>query len=608
MRDPLMHFTFQRIFDDKNLFYSSHEGIFVRDTEANVVLSHANTLKIIGHHFNPQKRHRVVVIGSPIWNYHVSRDVLASELSSLDPNKVESIVSRINGEFSLISLDEISGTLRVFTDRFSSYPIFWALTQKEFCLSYAYIDLVQHCRHWPGFKLRSEKAYEFFILQRLMGNQTHDNCTLYLEPASCLTVTVDKKTTVHSYWRPDYEKNRSRNRTQAINLFSDLLSQAIEQRFGTTQQGTGLFLSGGHDSRLIAVHTQRPLTCYTLSFEDNYEVQCARRIAQASGHPHVFSRLNQNFFEDSFDVAANLCSGLFATDHSLFLHDYMSPRLHSDIYLHGHGLDFMFQGMYLYARHKNLFGYSIPPKEFLPLPEDLSRSFIDGISYRLKFNFRGLLNHAVHKEFEQHLYDTVKDVEHRAQALSDDRRDHWEYLTFHHLSRHYTFSNILSQRTCGETRTPCLDNNIYDFYLSLPYEMRLNADMMRGALYKKSPHVANLPAANHALPAGWNPYHKAILLMVRKGLRHITMNKYAAGPSGKDRTWPDRDEYFRSHEKYRNLAFSALYDRDFREFLNFLDWDKLESIQSGILNQKYSGAFLITLLSYYRFYRTVFPL
>ena len=156
---------------------------------------------------------------------------------------------------------------------------------------------------------------------------------------------------------------------------------------------------------------------------------------------------------------------------------------------------------------------------------------------------------------------------------------------------------------CGEVRTPSFDNDLYRFYQSLPFKYRLHANMMRGAMYKINPRIANLKAANHALPAGWGPYSKTALLLARKIARHATFNQFFRGPWSNDRTWPDRDDYFREHESYRVASFAPLEDPGFKDFLSFIDWDKLKRDQKILEQQKLYGAFLVTLLSYYRFYK-----
>ena len=130
------------------------------------------------------------------------------------------------------------------------------------------------------------------------------------------------------------------------------------------------------------------------------------------------------------------------------------------------------------------------------------------------------MNKEIADKYHEKLKETVKSIEIKAKNLSDAPMDQWEYMIFHQPSRHYTFSNVLSKRICGELRTPSFDNKLYEFYLSLPYEYRLHGDMLRGALYEKNPKIARLPTANHGLPAGWGPAQKTCATIARKLLRH----------------------------------------------------------------------------------------
>ncbi len=546
----------------------------------------------------------ITVLGSPIINGKVDRKTTAQWAGQ--QKNLSTAISQINGEFLLVLWDARSQILQIFTDRFSSYPAYWAQQGNNFAMSYAYLPLARHCRDWKGFALRPEKAYEFFMLQRLMGTDTHDTLSQYLPPASCLTITRDQDPQIKTYWSPSYEKNNHASKKQLTSEFAGLFTQSVQARQGGNEEKTGIFLSGGHDSRLVAAYTDKKATCYTLSFQNNLEVTTAQKIAQITGHDHIFCHLNENMFEDVLDDATALSGAMYANDHAIFFKDALHPPPKDQIYLHGHGLDYMYQGMYLHTRRKELFGYQTYVRDFTPFPPNLPQHFIDTVSFRLKYDLRGnFLNRDKAAKFDEALYASVQNEYQKGQTLSDDPSDHWEHLILSQISRHYPYSNVLSKRTCGEVRTPSLDNDLYDFYLSLPQKYRLHADIIRGALYHKNPAIARMPAANHALPAGWGPYAKTACQIGRKLLRHGTFNKYFHVPSGKDRTWPDRDSYFATHQSYYNKALECLHDQDFQDFICFIDWKALKDHPETLLNQPFGGAFLVTLLSYYRFYKAV---
>ena len=76
----------------------------------------------------------------------------------------------------------------------------------------------------------------------------------------------------------------------------------------------------------------------------------------------------------------------------------------------------------------------------------------------------------------------------------------------------------------AEQRTPCFDNDMFDFYLSLPPQQRVEAEMMRYALNTMNPALGRIHTGNWGMPAGASPAEKTAWLIGRKLLRHLTGN------------------------------------------------------------------------------------
>ena len=130
----------------------------------------------------------------------------------------------------------------------------------------------------------------------------------------------------------------------------------------------------------------------------------------------------------------------------------------------------------------------------------------------------------------------VESVISQGRNVCDSDDDLWEYLIFPSPSRHYTYTNVLNKRMCGEVRTPGFETDLFDFYLSLPKELRLQANLSRGAMRRYSLAVAMIAAGNHGLPAVFSPLAKNLFLIGRKLLRHATGIKRFRPPEADDRT------------------------------------------------------------------------
>lgn len=569
------------------------EGIFVEAPDQAMV-SHRGMSHLIARAEGPAGR-VAVVIGSPVFGGCVDRAAAAQALAAAE--NPSAFIFGLKGEYLALLFDPASAALTVFADRYGSYPAYYAQNKDGVYVSYHYLDLARHIKHWPGFSLRPEKAYEFFTLQRLMGAETHDTLSHILPPAGMLTVRPGHEAAVARYRQVDYTRREGGTLSDRVTEFTARFSAAMKT---LSAPRTGIYLSGGHDSRFVAMTAAPGANCYTLGFSDNYEVGCARRIAAVCGHVHHYTPLSDDYFEKTLDEAAYLSGGMYATDHALFLGEAAADA--PPVYLHGHGLDFMFQGMYLHAVPVRLMGRETYIRRMTPFPSDMTRHFIDTVSFRMKFDAASFYtDHA--GSYADALYGTVREVYEAGARLTDDLSARWEYLIFHHPARHYTFTNVLSKRTRGEVRTPSLDHDVYDFYLSLPDRFRIHTDVLRGAMRRVNPVAAMIPAGNHALPAALGPYAKTAWRAGRKALRHLTGSPRFAVPGAADRTWPDRNDYFRAHPAYLAAAREALNNPGFKDFLSFIDWRVLSARGDEILSAPYGGGFWVSLLTYYRFYK-----
>ncbi|MBX2833829.1 MAG: hypothetical protein KTR28_02550 [Micavibrio sp.] len=539
------------------------------------------------------------ILGTPIVKDKIDREGVARFL--LESKNPEKDIASLNGEFCIYLWDNAKNSLKIFTDRFASYPVFWANTNSHFYASYNYMDLAETLKKLPEFKLLPERAFEFLQYRRLFNGHTHDNLSQCLAPGSCLTIEAGKAPILEKYWAPNYEKS-IQSKKALIHKFSDLFEHSVKVR----QDGddVGIFLSGGHDSRTVAMYADKPATCFTLSFSDNLEVDVARKIAAASGHSHKFCQIEDGFFEKTHDLATNLGGAMYVNENSLFFPVHITPPPTANVLLHGHGLDYMYQGMYLNARAYHISGRQTYIRKFLPFPDDMVSYFMDRAPSKMKYE--GLEKYLTN-DFKDYISTTFSTLYDDAKALSDDPHDQWEYLILHQISQHHTFSNVLSKRACGEVRTPSFDNDLYDFYLSLPHTYRLHGDILRGAMYYKDRHIANTASANHGLPAGWGPYARTSWMITRKLLRHASMGRAFHVPGSDDRTWPDLDTHMRTNESYRNKALACLADKDFQDLISFIDWKKLKLDYEQVLREKYGGQFFTALFSYYSFFKKLYP-
>ena len=288
---------------------------------------------------------------------------------------------RINGQFLFIIFNRQKKTLRIINDRFTSYPVYFAELDDTFLMSMSYRELARKLKVRGRLRIKAEHCYEYILLQRLVGSKTLDCLSKFMAPATQLEVTFDQ-VTEHRYWTPKFTK-QNLSLSQAGEQLAALFKASL-RRVTSDNQRFGLMLSAGHDSRTIAMATHKQMPCFTVAYSENLEVRLARTIATKLGHEHQFIELDEDHLVKTAQTAAQLCGGMYTIDNALFFGIEKEISSKVDVLLHGHGIDYMFQGMYVPAKTLKLFGRPTFFKSKIPITGDLADYFLENIGYRLK--------------------------------------------------------------------------------------------------------------------------------------------------------------------------------------------------------------------------------
>ena len=540
----------------------------------------------------------IITVGHPIFGDKIDIDnSIKFVMEGCSP-------SGINGQFLFVIFDKQRATLRIINDRFTSYPVYFADLGNTFILSMSYRELALKLNEKGLLQFNPAYCYEYILLQRLVGTKTLDCLSEYMPPATQLEVTGTgvKK---HRYWTPDFTKQK-RSYPQAGVELAELFRASL-RRVTSDNQRFGLMLSAGHDSRTIAMATKKPLQCFTVAYSENLEVRLAREIANQLGHQHHFVQLNKDHLVRTAQAAARLCGGMYTIDNALFfgIEKQITPNI--DVLLHGHGIDYMFQGMYIPAKTLKLFGRPTFFKSKKPLTGDLADYFLANIGYRLKYVDPKdyLLPERVNSAYEE-VKLSVENAFESAPANCVLPEDKWEFMIINGLSRHYSWPNIGSKSTLAEVRTPSFDNHILDFYLSLPAELRITGGALRYAQLELNRGAALISTANFGFPAAESPFMKTTRLIFRKIMRDFTGDKSLAAPSLSDRTWPDRDIHLCAQSGYQALVRDAVNSPELENYLPQFNWEKIRNHSENWMRQPQGAAgLLISLVSLNLFFKSL---
>jgi asparagine synthetase B (glutamine-hydrolysing) len=419
-----------------------------------------------------------IVVGSPIVGERVDPRGAAQRL--LDSSNIARTVSTFNGQFLFLLHDKSHRSLTLISDRQTGMPFYYADLGGCVAGSFLYSDLVRHVRRSGALQFVPEHLFEFLWLQRLLMDKTHDERCRFLPSASIVTFDASGMR-MERYWRPHFGANNARSTRAAAHDMASLMRRAMARRMSDGKR-YGLFLSGGHDSRTILAAAPTPPVCFTVGYSDNYEVGCARELAALSGARFEFLPLAANHLDRYADDASDLCGGLYSIDHALFLGQNEKVAAAADVVFHGHGIDYMYQGMYLPSRYLSALGSPTFFRKLAPYSSDIGKQFLNEIPYRLKgVDLMSLVRAEWRERLGTHLRDAAAAVVGDSRDVARSNADRWEYFQIHALARHFSWPNIGSKMVGVEQRIPSFDVDLFDFYLSLTPSQRVTGSVLRHA-------------------------------------------------------------------------------------------------------------------------------
>ena len=544
----------------------------------------------------------LVVVGSPIIDETINRDDIWLQFKK---NRIPSdFLKNINGEFLLISLDKSTGKVQISVDRYTSIPLFYFVDETGFHGYVFYKDLWMHQKRNGKIKLNEHAIFEFLWLQRLLGSKTYDNSSAFLLAATTLTY-VDGQLTTSRYWVPSFVKTPD-SVDQSAHKLAGLLRQSIKRKTSDVPGNIGLFLSGGTDSRTILGAFDDPPLSFTIGVSNNNEVQIARTVASIVDSKHKYVPFQSDPYSDSIDALTMLGGGMHAFDHSIFygLDKYVSSEV--DVVLHGHGIDYMFQGMYLLNRNIKIFGRRTSFKRLESIGSDFPSEYLTKIGHRLKeLELSDYVLEHRRSEMTEQLRHSVEEVQTLGESFCETPDDYWEYMLIHALARHYPFTNLSSMGTLAEQRVVAFDNDIFDLYTSLPKSHRLDGKIAKATLQALNQKLASIPTANTNERPNQSPLSKDIFRVIRGIKRRAGLQGNSVPDStAEERTWPDRGRMFSSQSKLMNTAME-LRKSEAIASLSFINMDKLSADIPGWIAtpQNGSGALLTFLVTIDRFIR-----
>ncbi|HPO90023.1 MAG TPA: asparagine synthase-related protein [Victivallales bacterium] len=516
----------------------------------------------------------VIVLGAPIYD-DIRVDAEKSAKALLDEFSPRIVLEMLDGEFLAVRFDKRDSSLKIINDRWCSVQLHYHLASesKIFSASPYFHSLWLFMKDNGMLKLNQEAFFEMLWLQRLLGTKTLAKDAYFMPDAHVLS--LEKwNIRLERYWNRNYKKNKNPLESNA-QILAEMLRFSVTVKTAD-KENFGHFLSGGMDSRcVLGAFNEKLPTCFTVGLSDNREVKTAKKLAESRGAKHIFLLLNKEHYGMIRNAAVKICGGMFNYDHALFLGYEDAVIKEADVCFNGYGMDFMFQGMYIPGVNMKAFGRNLNYCRMIELPDDIAAFFIANASYRIKnadlWKFVKESHRQNLREFQR---NSVEEILKRGKELTDNKFDLWEYITFHHLSRHYSFPNVLSIRSFVEARVASFTNEIFDHYLSLPVEQRFDGKIEKRLLQILSPALAAIPSANTGMPVTAGMFERTFRQIFNTAKRRILAEKDFE--SWMERTWPSREYALRKQNSLKS-AVMELIQSDIFDQLEFLDIKKIKN-------------------------------
>ena len=519
-----------------------------------------------------------VLLGAPIVGDKIDFEGTLSLIGTNSSIDREGVL-KLNGEFLIIKFNKKTSELTVINDRYTSLPFFYYnghnRSDKTFYASIYFSDLWAHLKKTGKLEFDHNAFFEFLWFQRLFGTKTYAKDTLFLPDASILTLSSGSAD-IQRYWQRNYEKSE-KSFSEHVEMMEELLKHSICRKSSDGKR-FGIFLSGGMDSRsvLSAFPDERLPVCFTSTVNENREFRTAAKIAETRGAEHIGLELDQEHFGKIFRHSTNVIGGMYNYDHGLFYGFNDIVRKHVDVCFHGHGFDYMFQGMYIPGNDVVIGGRHLYLRFMKQLPEDLVSYFINNVSYRVKnADIWSFVTENKKTELQDYQRSSIEEIYNNGKKLTGDSNALWEYLTFHHISRHYSYPNHASIATFAEQRTVSFDNELFDLYHALPFKHRFNGKIEKACLVRLNPEIASIHNANTNLPVTASCWKQTVYQLAGFLKRRI-VPETEKGAEWQERTWPSRDYALREQESLKK-AVKKLCSSDIFEQLNFLNMNKIRT-------------------------------
>ncbi len=215
-------------------------------------------------------------------------------------------LTQLNGRFAGVVIDNRSGAVHLFNDRFGLNRVYVHESSRGLLVSTqarSILAVAPDCR-----RIEQRGLAEYYSVGCVLQHRTLFTGISIFPPASQWTIGRDGTVQKRTYFDlRDWEQQEPLSPAEYGEELAHVFGRIVP-KYLRGKAAVGMSLTGGLDSRMILAWLrveQGSLPCYTFGgpYRDCADVRIARQLAAVSGHPHTTLRIGDDFFSDFLNLA-----------------------------------------------------------------------------------------------------------------------------------------------------------------------------------------------------------------------------------------------------------------------------------------------------------------
>lgn len=474
-------------------------------------------------------------------------------ISSIESNN-DNALAFINGHYTIALLFESNNELQIISDRFAFFKHFYSVYQDKFLFfpDFAALDALKF--------LPRKLDYECFIKFLNFGFPDDDSTLLedvkVLPNASLLTFH-NGQLSIKKYW--DWEMPNllpSNTLENCADQCYSLMQKTLMRSLNSQSKDVCISLSGGLDSRFIChAATKSSLRAATLSYgySKSHEAKIAAQVADILNTDHYHEEPDEDYVLKSTKLALSRADGMLfpyqfmqnGPISNLLMRLYPKKPVHFSGFYIGGLLDAYYWTPLMLERSNDFLFLHLSCKKKLPTClslDNITKIFPEEVRQKAKNSAKNFGLYIFKKELDKVKEIGIANFIDRFFILTHGRRYLSSTLFFHFFTR-----DVL----------PFFDYDLFDFYLTIPPEFRLNDQLRHKILQQNMKELALIPYNKTGQPV---PKPATRLFNIMKKLRHEYV--YYTGRITKGRFIPSNPYNYVQSAKWMRCIHGAPFVRE----------------------------------------------